>query len=200
MYRLKSFLVAAGRAQEVPGARCPVPGSVGTVPVGPGTGHRAPGTIPPGAGHFLSKVVAVLAVLCAASAAGAYAAEAEAPAPAGNSGAPELVLNIDHVGEISALAVAPDSKLIASGSRDRTVKLWDAASGKLLRTLTGHREAVVSVTFAADGATLYSGSRDGTVKAWAVQTGRLVATFKGSDLAPADGAVTAIAEIGRAHV
>src|SRR5947207_13195974 len=77
-------------------------------------------------------------------------------------GAPELVLNIDHVGEITAVAISLDSRRIASGSRDRTVKLWDAASGRLLRTLTGHHEGVLAVSFSADGGTVYSGSRDGT--------------------------------------
>ena len=109
-----------------------------------------------------------------------------------SSGAPELVLNIDHVGEITAVAVSPDSRTIASGSRDRSVKLWDAATGKLLRTLSGHRDAVLSVTFAADGATLYSGSRDGSVRAWDMANGRLVGTFSAGPLA-AGGTVNAIA-------
>src|SRR5689334_2355689 len=109
--------------------------------------------------------------------AAAFSAVSPAPPPAPNAGgAPELVLNIDHVGEITAVAVSPDSRRIASGSRDRTVKLWDAATGRLLRTLTGHRDAVLSVSFSADGATVYSGSRDGTVKAWVVETGRLLST------------------------
>jgi WD40 repeat protein len=113
----------------------------------------------------------------------------------GSNGAPELVLNIDHVGEITAVAVAPDSRTIASGSRDRSVKLWDAASGKLLRTLSGHRDAVLSVTFAANGATLYSGSRDGTVRAWEVANGRLVGTFNAGPPLTAGGSVNAIAAL-----
>src|SRR3954454_9359919 len=110
--------------------------------------------------------------------AAAFSAVSPAPSPAPNAGgAPELVLNIDHVGEVTAVAISPDSRRIASGSGDRTVKLWDAATGRLLRTLTGHREAVLSVTFSPDGGTVYSGSRDGTVKAWTVESGGLAGTF-----------------------
>src|SRR5438094_5997187 len=107
------------------------------------------------------NIAASLALLVAFASAPVAAQNA---ALAGSGGAPELVLNIDHVGEITAVAVSPDSRWIASGSRDRTVKLWDAATGKLLRTLTGHRDAVLSVTFAADGGTVYRGSRDGPAK------------------------------------
>src|SRR5687767_6961414 len=114
--------------------------------------------------------VPVVAVTMALHASFALAAPPPASARAA-AGAPELVLNIGHVGEITAVAVSPDSRTIASGSRDRTVKLWDAATGKLLRTLTGHRDVALCVTFAADGATVYSGSRDGTARGWDVRTG-----------------------------
>src|SRR5262249_3795623 len=130
--------------------------------------------------------------LLALAAAFSAASPAPPPAPAPHAGgAPELVLNIDHVGEITAIAVSPDSRRIASGSRDRTVKLWDAATGRLLPTLTGHRQPVPSVTCSAEGGTVYSGSRDGTVKAWVVETGRLLGPFASRD--PIEGTATAIA-------
>src|SRR5207245_1489818 len=135
--------------------------------------------------HLIKTLLLALAAV--------FSAASPAPPPIPNAGgAPELVLNIDHVGEITAIAISPDSRRIASGSRDRTVKLWDAATGRLLRTLTGHREAVLSVTFSADGATVYSGSRDGTVKVWVVETGKLLGTFTGREPAATEGGVTAI--------
>ena len=54
--------------------------------------------------------------------------------------------------------------MIASGSRDQTVKLWDVSSGRCLETLTDHSDGVNSVCFSPDGKTLVSGSRDGTIK------------------------------------
>ena len=63
-------------------------------------------------------------------------------------------------------AFAPDGRTLASGSLDHTIKLWDSASGRLLRTLTGHTHWVNSVAFSPDGRTLASGSGDKTIKLW----------------------------------
>jgi WD40 repeat protein len=53
-----------------------------------------------------------------------------------------------------------------SGHYDKTVKLWDIATGKELRTLTGHTAWVGSVAFSPDGHTALSGSGDNTLKLW----------------------------------
>ncbi len=63
-------------------------------------------------------------------------------------------------------AAAP---LLASGSDDKTVRLWRAADGRLLRTLEGHTAWVRSVAFSPDGRLLSSGSGDGTVRLWGVR-------------------------------
>ena len=62
------------------------------------------------------------------------------------------------------LALSADGKTVASGSGDKTVKVWSAATGKELLTLSGHAEEVRSVALSADGKTLASGSADETVK------------------------------------
>ena len=64
------------------------------------------------------------------------------------------------------VSFSPDGKTLASGSWDYTVKLWDVASAKELKTLSGHSDSVWSVSFSPDGKTLASGSRDYTVKLW----------------------------------
>jgi len=67
---------------------------------------------------------------------------------------------------------------LASGARDQTVKLWDAATGKLLNTLPGHTDVVLSVVWSPDGKTLASGSYDKTVKLWDA-AGKLLADLQG---------------------
>ena len=53
--------------------------------------------------------------------------------------------------------------MLASGSQDNAIKLWRVATGKQLRTLTGHRDNVLSVSFKPDGTMLASGSRDWSI-------------------------------------
>jgi WD40 repeat protein len=83
-------------------------------------------------------------------------------------------------GGVSSVAWSPDGKILASGSDDKTIKLWEAASGKLLSTLEGHTYQVYSVAWSPDGKTLASGSYDQTVKLWEAASGKLLATLQGN--------------------
>jgi WD40 repeat protein len=71
------------------------------------------------------------------------------------------------------------SYLLATGSGDQTVKLWDISSGQCLKTLSGHSSRVWSVAFTPDSQTLASGSGDNTVKLWDVSTGECLKTLQG---------------------
>ncbi len=68
--------------------------------------------------------------------------------------------------EVWALAFNSDGTILASGSWDCTILLWDFQQQKLLRPLEGHNDFIWSVAFSPDGKTLASGSRDGTVLLW----------------------------------
>jgi WD40 repeat protein len=72
---------------------------------------------------------------------------------------------------------SPDSQLIATANRDRTVKLWDH-QGQLMRTLIGHSDRVNAVVFSPDGLLIASASDDKTVKLW-TRDGQLLKTLIG---------------------
>ena len=66
---------------------------------------------------------------------------------------------------VTSLALSPDGKYLASGSFDKTIKLWRVETGECTRTMEGHSDGVFSVAFSPDGQYLASGS-DETVKLW----------------------------------
>ncbi|MBD1214582.1 MAG: hypothetical protein H9534_17995 [Dolichospermum circinale Clear-D4] len=84
-----------------------------------------------------------------------------------------------HSFVVSSVAYSPDGQTLASGSWDRTIKLWDVNTGNLLQTLEGHSSFVYSVAYSPDGQTLASRSDDKTIKLWNVKTGNLLQTFTG---------------------
>jgi WD40 repeat protein len=64
------------------------------------------------------------------------------------------------------VAFNPDGTRLASAGNDKTVTVWDAATGQEVLTLTGHASVVQSVAFSPDGQRLASASEDRTVKVW----------------------------------
>ncbi|MBF2015651.1 MAG: serine/threonine protein kinase [Rivularia sp. T60_A2020_040] len=88
-----------------------------------------------------------------------------------------------HNSMVHSVTISPDGQLLASGSSDKTIKLWELKTGKLLRQLggwfSGHSGIIDSLVFSHNGEILASGSWDETIKLWSVSTGREIRTYKG---------------------
>ena len=125
----------------------------------------------------------VLIVICAgcggAVPGGVTPEEVPEVVPPAPLGVPALTIQRGHAGGLRALAVSPNGRHVASAGDDRTTKVWEVSSGRLLTTLEGHTAPVVAVDFDTDGERLVTASRDGTARIWESATGRLLFTLEG---------------------
>ena len=79
------------------------------------------------------------------------------------------------VNTVTSVAFSPDGDRLATGTENGQVRLWNTATGQLLRILPGRRAASVnSVTFSPDGKILASGTENGQLQLWDTSTGRLI--------------------------
>ena len=83
-----------------------------------------------------------------------------------------------HQKSIDSIAFSADGRMLATASRDHTVRLWDTNTGKRKKTLKGHTAEVVGVSFSPDGQTIVTWSNDRTVRLWNVNNGRFKKALK----------------------
>ncbi|QEH32543.1 WD domain, G-beta repeat [Aquisphaera giovannonii] len=85
---------------------------------------------------------------------------------------PRPVQGLNHSEVVSAVAFSPDSRACATGGYDSAVRIWDVATGSLVREIIQPRSAVVAVAFSPDGRLILSGHLDGYARLWDATTGR----------------------------
>ena len=134
----------------------------------------------------LSVLCWLLQLACLLSAAGQSAQQ------------PELYREEMHSKEVGTLAFSHGAKtLLATGSEDATLKLYDAATGREIRTMRAHTKQIFQIAFSPDSKLLASASEDGTVVLWDVKTGAPKFIFRAHNSAVtavvfnADGSVLA---------
>jgi len=88
---------------------------------------------------------------------------------------------LGHTDWVNSVAFSPDGRILASGSADRTIKLWQVSDGHLLQTLSQDSGGVTSVAFSVDGRVLASGTDETEINLWRTSDGSLLHTLQNGE-------------------
>jgi WD40 repeat protein len=89
-----------------------------------------------------------------------------------------------HTNSVDAVAVTPDGRFALSGSSDKTLRLWELATGACVHTFEGHTNQVIAVTVTPDGRFALSGSSDETLRLWELDWELDVAAYEEATAQP----------------
>jgi WD40 repeat protein len=84
-----------------------------------------------------------------------------------------------NIGRVFSVAFSPDSKTLAAGAWDGSVRLWEPATGREIRRYVGHAGWVRAVAFSPDGKLLASGGKDRIIRLWETATGKELRRLEG---------------------
>lgn len=93
----------------------------------------------------------------------------------------ETIIQKGHELAVVSVSVSPDSAFAATGSKDKSIKLWELSTGREVKNFLGHEKTVTSLDFSSDGKLLLSGSNDKTTRLWNVATGKEIFSIQGDD-------------------
>jgi WD40 repeat protein len=88
---------------------------------------------------------------------------------------------LGHESSVTSVAFNPKGQMIVSGSRDKTVRLWDIKGNPIAQPFRGHESSVYSVAFSPNGQMIVSGSDDRTVRLWDIEGNSIAQPFRGHE-------------------
>lgn len=95
-----------------------------------------------------------------------------------------------HLGRLMGATFSHDGSWVACGDQSGQIKVWEAATGREIRTLPGHDRGTTALSTGPDGRTIVSGGMDQRVRLWEASSGQLLRTLEGSESFPLAVAVT----------
>src|SRR5262249_508289 len=101
-----------------------------------------------------------------------YVPEAELSLDGAAHSLRERMVLMGHEDDVLSAAFSPDGKDIVTASKDKTGRLWDAETGKLMGEVRGHDGDVESAAFSPDGRRIVTASQDKTARLWDAETGK----------------------------
>ena len=112
---------------------------------------------------------------------------------------PQPVVLAGHSGPVSCLAITPDGSLVISGGLDGTLRLWNAAEGKLAHTIVTSDPQLRTLALSGDGTRLITGGQDGSLRVWDMKERKRIGMFPPRFKAPIDQlAITSDGQIAAA--